>query len=79
MFNGIKLKTLLSNPEEWHAFAIGFFEVLCPWRPRIPILLPSYQAVSGEYHYYLAGRGLGFIALLLILIGFAKLAKEVFL
>jgi len=79
MFNGIKPKTLLSTPEEWHAFLIGFFEVLCPWRPRIPILLPSYQTVSGEYHYYLAGRGFGFPVLLLILIGLAKLFKEVLL
>lgn len=79
MFKGIKPKTFLNTHQEWHSFLIGFFEVLCPWRPRIPILLPSYQAVSGEYHYYMAGRGVGFPVLLLILIGIAKLIKEVFL
>jgi len=30
-----------------------------------------------EYHYYLAGRGIGFIALICIMIGIAALIKEV--
>jgi len=79
MFNGIKLRTLLSTPEEWHAFLIGFFEVLCPWPSRYHLTMKSMGELLKEYHYYVTGRGLGFIALLLILIGLAKLFKEVLL
>lgn len=79
MFEGIKLKTLLSTPEEWHALVIGFFEVLCPWPARTWLSGQSFDQLLREYHYYLTGRGLGFPALLLILIGLAKLIKEVLL
>jgi len=79
MFKGIKLKTLLSTPGEWHALVIGFFEVLCPWKPRIKLLTDDNNYLQGEEHYYMAGRGAGFPVLLLILIGFAKLFKEVLL
>lgn len=79
MFKGIKLKTFLSTPEEWHALAIGFFEVLCPWPSSLRAPTCRSEAISGEEHYYLTGRGVGFIALLLILIGLAKLIKEVLL
>ena len=65
--------------DELHAFVIGFFEVLCPWEARyIPFNIPP-SPVKGEEHYYLAGRGIGFIALLLILTGLAKLFKEILL
>jgi len=37
IFKGIKLKNFLSTPEERHAFLIGLFEVLCPWRLGIKI------------------------------------------
>jgi len=43
----------------------------------MPLEYPS--PLMGEYHYYLAGRGIGFITLLLILIALAKLFKEVLL
>lgn len=57
------MKSLLNTPDERHAFAIGFFEVLCPWPPRCHMPLEYPSPLKGEYHYYLAGRGLGFIAL----------------
>jgi len=63
--------------DELHAFAIGFFESLCPWKPIIGMPIDYPSPLKGEYHYYLAGRGTGFIALLLILLGLIKLAKEV--
>lgn len=79
MFDGIKLRTLLSTPEEWHALVIGFFEVLCPWKPKLLICASYRKQLKGEYHYYMTGRGIGFPVLLLILLGFAKLIKEVLL
>lgn len=79
MFKGIKLKTFLNTHQEWHAFVIGFFEVLCPWPSRYHLTMAPMDDLLKEFHYYMAGRGLGFVTLLLILIGFAKLAKEVLL
>jgi len=65
--------------QEIHAFMIGFFEAFCPWEARyIPFNQPP-SPVKGEEHYYLAGRGFGLVALLLILIGLAKLVKGVLL
>lgn len=72
-FKGIKLKELFSTGGEWHAFLIGFFEVLCPWPPRIPVPSPQ-SPVSTEYHYYLGGRASGVLAWLAI----AKLIQVVF-
>jgi len=65
--------------DELHAFVIGFFEVLCPWKPGhlMPMEYPS--PLKGEYHYYLAGRGIGLVALILIVIGLCKLGKELLL
>ena len=63
--------------DERHAFIIGFSETLCPWKPRFPMLMERGHCLDQEYHYYLAGRALGFITLLLILLGTTKLVKEV--
>jgi hypothetical protein len=79
MFDGIKLKTLLSTPEEWHALIIGFFEALCPWPSRYHLTDAEKAPLRKEYHYYMTGRGLGFPVLLLILVGTAKLIQEVLL
>ena len=79
MFKGINPKAFLDTFQEWHALVIGFFEVLCPWKPQCPCHCERSEAISSEYHYYLTGRGFGFIALLLILIALAKLTKEVLL
>jgi len=63
--------------DEIHSFVIGFFEVLCPWKARYHTLDSCPGYLRSEYHYYLAGRGFGLPALLLILIALCKLAKEV--
>jgi len=67
----------MNTPDEIHAFVIGFFESLCPWPPRWGICPRDPSPLKGEYHYYLAGRGTGFITLLLVLLGLIKIAKEV--
>ena len=77
---GIKPSTFLSTYQEWHAFVIGFCEVLCPWPPRVRTPSPSTGEGKGEgylaqeYHYYMFGRALGVIAWLII----AKIVQEVF-
>jgi hypothetical protein len=79
MFNGINPRTFLNTPGEWHAFLIGFFEVLCPWASRTWLSGDSLEQLLKEYHYYLAGRGAGFIALLCVILLFSWLIKEVLL
>ncbi len=71
-FAGISLKELFSTSEEFHAFLIGFFEVLCPWPPHHSI--NSTNPINSEYHYYLAGRASGVIAWIAI----AKLIQVTF-
>ena len=72
-------KDTFSTWEEVHAFLIGFFEVLCPWPARVWISGERLNELLAEYHYYMVGRGLGFVILLFILIGIAKLVTEVLL
>jgi hypothetical protein len=69
---GIDFRGFLDTGEEWHAFVIGFCEVLCPWPPRCHCELS--EAISSEYHYYAFGRAMGVIAWLII----AAIIKEVF-
>jgi len=56
------LKELFSTSEEWHAFLIGFFEVLCPWSERYPMNEDYFFHIEDEHHYYLGGRASGVIA-----------------
>lgn len=79
MFDGIKLGTFLNTHQEWHALVIGLFEVLCPWPARYPLTGEPLAKLQGEHHYYMAGRGAGFVALLFILLGIAKIILEVLL
>jgi hypothetical protein len=77
MFKWLNLKDFLNTPEEWHALVVGFFEVLCPWPARTWLSGGGLDQLLKEYHYYMTGRGLGFVALLLLLSGIAKFVLEV--
>lgn len=60
------MKTLFSTPDERHAFLIGLCEGFPFWRPLFPF--PSLElqaALSGEYHYYVFGR---FLSTLLLVV-----------
>ena len=61
---GLEVRHFLDTPAEWHAFVIGFCEVLCPWPPRHSI--DSINSIKSEYHYYVFGRAMGVIAWLII-------------
>jgi len=63
--------------DELHAFVIGFFEVLCPWPACYHRSWQPPVYLEKEYHYYLAGRGAGFVALLCVILLFSYLVKEV--
>jgi len=64
---GVKPSTFLSTHEEWHAFVIGFCEVLCPWPPRHKSIHKELRKqIASEYHYYMFGRAIGVTAWLII-------------
>jgi len=69
----------MPDMNEIHAFIIGFSEVLCPWPSRYRIAKEQWDELIKEFPYYTAGRGAGFIALLLVLAGMAKFILEVLL
>lgn len=79
MLKGIKIKGVMDTPEEGHAFLVGLFEVLCPWRAGYQDRAHPPKYIKGEEHYYTAGRAAGAIALAWILIGLAKFILEVLL
>ncbi|MFO7772645.1 MAG: hypothetical protein R6V59_01660 [Dehalococcoidia bacterium] len=66
---GIKLSNFLDSIAEWHALVQGFAEVLCPWPPRHKEMRVKLQdEIQAEHHYYMAGRALGVLAWLAIII-----------
>jgi len=72
---GIIFSTFLSTYAEWHASAIGFCEILCPWPPRHKSMHKDLRKqIASEYHYYQFGRAIGVIAWLII----AKIIQEAF-
>jgi len=74
-FKGIVLKELLSTPEEWHAFLIGFFEILCPLPARHHMSEDyGHRTLNIEHHYYLGGRASGVLAWIAI----ARLIQVIF-
>lgn len=68
------LKEFMNTTEEFHAFVVGFFEVLCPWPARQPMAKDYFFHIEDEHHYYLFGRGVGVIAWLII----ARLIQVIF-
>jgi len=66
------INELFSTPEEWHAFLMGYFEILAPWPPRYKLDPPAY--LKDEQPYYHAGRGCGIISW----IGIAKAVQVLF-
>jgi len=79
MFQWFHLNNVMNTPEEWHAFVVGFCEALCPWHARVWMSGDRLNELLAEYHYYMAGRGLGFVALVFVLLGIAKFILEVLL
>jgi hypothetical protein len=69
------VKEFMNTTEEFHAFVVGFFEVLCPFPAKRPIISKELaEAIQSEYHYYLFGRGIGVIVWIII----AKLIQVIF-
>ena len=63
---GIQLSHFLDTVAEWHALVQGFCEVLCPWPPRHKHMKENLaREIRTQHHYYMAGRVLGLVSLVL--------------
>jgi len=63
---GSQLGHFLDTIDEWHALVQGFSETFCPWAPRRPFLDEELATeIRTKNHYYMAGRVLGFVSLVL--------------
>jgi len=58
----------VNTPAERHAFLIGLCEILCPWPSRYRIAKEQWDEIIQEFHYYMAGRVLGFFTLVALVI-----------
>ena len=61
--------TLFNDINEWHSFVIGWSEAICFWKCKFPMPKDYENPLEKEYHYYVAGRAIGFICLLVIILG----------
>jgi hypothetical protein len=72
------LKNFMNTEYEKHAFIVGLCESLHYKRCSLNVKAEATGYIDKEYHYYMFGRACGFIALLFILLGLAKLAVTIF-
>jgi len=73
-------KKVVEVVAEWHAFTQGLCEVMCPWPPRHKTMTKKLrEEVESEHHYYVAGRVVGAVVLVLGLVGVVALVKGVIL
>ena len=47
--------------DEIHSFLVGFFEVICPFRPRINVSIAQLGYIQDEFPYYMGGRALAMV------------------
>ena len=57
------IHTFMNTFAEWHAFVEGFSESFCFWRANYEPSKELLEALESEHHYYVFGRVVGFILL----------------
>ena len=77
MFKWVNLAEFMNTYQEWHAFCEGFAEVFCFWEERHELEGQLLQDVLDEHHYYVWGRCVGFVCLVLFGVGIVKLINKV--
>jgi len=65
----------MNTYQEWHAFVEGFGEVFCFWRARHGLEGELLKALLHEHHYYVFGRVIGFVCLVIFGVGIVKLLR----
>ena len=71
----LDIKDFFDHPDEWHAFWIGLFEVMCLGTHKQPMPSKELEYIKTEWHYYMFGRALG----VLCWIGLIAWIKEIVL
>jgi len=62
-----------SNMEEWHSFVLGWCEVICYLKERIPLENDDVkEMVSRERWYYTFGRAMGAFTWVIIIVAIVK-------
>lgn len=57
---------------EWHAFVVGFFEIACPKKAKIPMPKQVRAIIKGEWWYYQGGRSLAFILWIIFIVAIVE-------
>jgi len=70
--------SFMNTADEWHSFVVGFFDSMCPLPRSVRPRLATERMIWNEYWYYTFGRGLGAVALVLIMLGLSKLGVWMF-
>lgn len=70
------LKEFMNDYKEWHAFVEGFSETFCFWRARHKLSGKLLKDLKGEHHYYVFGRVVGFIALMISVMVVVKVIRK---
>ena len=68
-FEWFNINNFLDTHQEWHALVEGFADGFCPMRDRYDPSPELLKDLTGEHHYYNAGRAMGFGCFLVLLAG----------
>lgn len=66
-FKWFHFSNFLDTYQEWHALVEGFSESFCFWRAHIEPSEELLNDIKGEHHYYVFGRVIGFVVLIISL------------
>ena len=76
IFKGINFKEFMNDYQEWHAFVEGFSETFCFWRARHELSGELLKDLKREHHYYVFGRVVGFILLVVLGLVVVKILRK---
>ena len=74
-FGWLNIRNFMDTYQEWHAFVEGFSESFCFWRARIEPSEELLNDIKSEHHYYVFGRVIGFILLVVLGVFVIKILK----
>lgn len=77
-FEWFNPREFMNTYQEWHAFVEGFSESFCFWKPRHELTGELKEDLDQEHHYYVFGRVIGFICLVLFGLLVAKILRGQF-
>lgn len=76
-FCWLNIKEFMNTYQEFHAFVEGFSESFCFWRANVDPSEELLNDIKNEHHYYVFGRVVGFIGLVMFGVGIVKILRSV--